>query len=82
MQLQDDILCLSKVTATLNCARGILRTTTVADKWKPICKTSLTALSLNKCSPFWNSSDEPFARQEYNLMSSSLSGKLQNAIWS
>lgn len=34
VQLHDDILCLSKVTATLKCARGILRIT-VADKWKP-----------------------------------------------
>ena len=33
----------------------------------PICKTSLTALLLTMCSPFWNSSGLPLARQEYNL---------------
>lgn len=48
----------------------------------PICKTSLTALSLNRCSPLWNSSDDPFAKHEYKRMSSSLSGKLQKAICS
>lgn len=48
----------------------------------PICNGSLTKWLRCKFSPLANSSAEPFAKQEYNLMSSSLSGKLQNAILS
>lgn len=49
-------------------------------KHLPICKGSFTARFLKRCSPRWNSSALPLARQEYRRMSSSLSGKLQNAI--
>lgn len=63
----------------MNCVRGWTQTT-VADKWKPIWRGSLTALVLYNWSPRWNSSAELFARQEYKRMSSSLSGKLQKAI--
>lgn len=33
----------------------------------PICKTSLTDFVLYRCSPFWNSSALPLAKQEYSL---------------
>lgn len=48
----------------------------------PICRGSFTLLNRKKCSPRWNSSALPFAKHEYSLISSSLSGKLQNAILS
>lgn len=46
----------------------------------PICNGSFTDRFLYNWSPRWNSSAELLAKHEYRRMSSSLSGKLQNAI--
>ena len=76
LQLQETIFFRSKVTDVLWLGfppPGV----TVANKWNPIWSGSLTALIFVKCSPLTNSSADPFARQEYNRMSSSCSGKLQ-----
>ena len=46
--------------------------TTSGNMNPPICRGSLTALMRYSCSPRWNSSGLPLARQEYNLRTAAI----------